>query len=437
MTLLTGFSWWHFNSLLVTLLTGLSWRHFNSLLVTLLTGFSWWHFNSLLVILLTGFSWWHFNSLLVTLLTGLSWWHFNSLLVTLLTGLSWWHFNSLLVTLLTGFSWWHLNALLVTLLTGFSWWHFNSLLVTLLTGLSWWHFNSLLVTLVYWLGSPGNISIHCWWHYWLGSAGDISIHCWWHYRPLPFALEFGVRFPVSAFLKETKTFFSHPRVKVSIVGTLCDREVACSASDRQGLNFESCVWKTVSSHSSHHPQEVLLAQFSLYVHKGGLKPDSFHSIYYWLGYPGDISIHCWWLYWLGSLGEISIHCWCHYWLDYLGDMSMAQCHAGDTTDWALLVTFQFTAGDTTDWVLLVTLQCAAGDTRLLTGFSWARVQEAVSVSVAMVVVSNWDRDRVWAHLLVQETFSFENGLKLRSKHWNHVKVVLRWMRPSHSHSVTL
>ena len=41
-------------------------------------------------------------------------------------------------------------------------------------------------------------------------------------------------------------------------------------------NFESCVWRTVSSQSSHHPQEVLLAQFSLYVHKGGLKPDSFH-----------------------------------------------------------------------------------------------------------------------------------------------------------------
>ena len=55
------------------------------------------------------------------------------------------------------------------------------------------------------------------------------------------------------------------------------REVACSASgDRQGSNFESCVWRTVSSQSSHHPQEVLLAQFSLYVHKGGLKPDSFH-----------------------------------------------------------------------------------------------------------------------------------------------------------------
>ena len=77
-------------------------------------------------------------------------------------------------------------------------------------------------------------------------------------------------------LKETKLFLPHPRVKVSIVGSLRDREVACSASDRQGPNFKSCVWRTVSSQSSHHPQEVLLAQFSLYVHKGGLKPDSFH-----------------------------------------------------------------------------------------------------------------------------------------------------------------
>ena len=76
-------------------------------------------------------------------------------------------------------------------------------------------------------------------------------------------------------LKESKLFLPHPRVKVSIVGSLRDREVACSASDRQGSNFESCVWRTVSSQSSHHPQEVLLAQFSLYVHKGGIKPDSF------------------------------------------------------------------------------------------------------------------------------------------------------------------
>ena len=77
-------------------------------------------------------------------------------------------------------------------------------------------------------------------------------------------------------LKETKMFLSHPRVKVSIVGSFRDREVACSVSDRQDSNFESCVWRTVSSQSSHHPQEVLLAQFSLYVHKSGLKPDSFH-----------------------------------------------------------------------------------------------------------------------------------------------------------------
>ena len=98
-------------------------------------------------------------------------------------------------------------------------------------------------------------------------------------------------------LKETKMFLPHPRGKVSIVGSLRDREVACSASDRQGSNFESCVWRTVSSQSSHHPQEVLLAQFSLYVHKGGLKPDSFHFIC--VGTNGsqtsnhDTLTHCW------------------------------------------------------------------------------------------------------------------------------------------------
>ena len=79
--------------------------------------------------------------------------------------------------------------------------------------------------------------------------------------------------------KETKMFLPHPCVNASIVGSLRDREVACSASDRQGSNFESCVWRTVSSQSSHHPQEVLLAQFSLSVHKGGLKPESFHFIF--------------------------------------------------------------------------------------------------------------------------------------------------------------
>ena len=92
-------------------------------------------------------------------------------------------------------------------------------------------------------------------------------------------------------LKETKLFLPHPRVKVSIVGSLRDREVACSASDRQGSNFESCVWRTVSSQSSHHPQEVLLAQFSLYVHKGGLKPDSFISFVHPPGNEWRITRH--------------------------------------------------------------------------------------------------------------------------------------------------
>ena len=71
-------------------------------------------------------------------------------------------------------------------------------------------------------------------------------------------------------VKESKMSLPHPLVKLSIVGSLHDREVACSASDLQGLNLESCVWRAVSSH---HPQKVLLAQFSLYVHKSGLKPD--------------------------------------------------------------------------------------------------------------------------------------------------------------------
>ena len=82
-------------------------------------------------------------------------------------------------------------------------------------------------------------------------------------------------FPGLGGLEETKMFLPHPLRKLSIVGSLRDREVACSATDLQGLNFESCAWRAVSSH---HSQEVLLAQFSLCVHKKGLKPDSFHLI---------------------------------------------------------------------------------------------------------------------------------------------------------------
>ena len=42
-----------------------------------------------------------------------------------------------------------------------------------------------------------------------------------------------------------------------------------------------CVWKAVLSHSSHDPQ------LSLYVHRGGLKPHSFHSIFWKPEYQSD------------------------------------------------------------------------------------------------------------------------------------------------------
>ena len=38
-------------------------------------------------------------------------------------------------------------------------------------------------------------------------------------------------FPWLSELKETKMFLPHPLVKLSIVGSLRDRELACSASD--------------------------------------------------------------------------------------------------------------------------------------------------------------------------------------------------------------
>ena len=70
----------------------------------------------------------------------------------------------------------------------------------------------------------------------------------------------------------------HARVRGSVpgLGGLKETRNVSSPSTCENPYFESCVWRTVSSQSSHHPREVLLPQFSLYVHKGGLKPDSFH-----------------------------------------------------------------------------------------------------------------------------------------------------------------
>ena len=58
-------------------------------------------------------------------------------------------------------------------------------------------------------------------------------------------------------LKETKLFLPHPRVKISIVGSLRDREVACSASDRQGSNSNP-----VSGGQCHPNNLTILRRFS-------------------------------------------------------------------------------------------------------------------------------------------------------------------------------
>ena len=76
----------------------------------------------------------------------------------------------------------------------------------------------------------------------------------------------------AAFLESRRSRAQIPLWHSSFKESNRGREVACSTSDRQGSDFEFCVWRAVSSHSSHHPQEVFLAQFSLHVHKVGLKP---------------------------------------------------------------------------------------------------------------------------------------------------------------------
>ena len=53
--------------------------------------------------------------------------------------------------------------------------------------------------------------------------------------------------------------------KNSLLLSLRGREVECSPSDRQGSNFESYVWRAVSSLRS-----FLLAQVCLYVHRSDL-----------------------------------------------------------------------------------------------------------------------------------------------------------------------
>ena len=66
--------------------------------------------------------------------------------------------------------------------------------------------------------------------------------------------------PRSAFkLQRNKMFFPRALVEIQYCG-----EPPWPSGSMLGLEY--CVWRAVSSHLSHHPQEVLLAQFSLYVH---------------------------------------------------------------------------------------------------------------------------------------------------------------------------
>ena len=70
----------------------------------------------------------------------------------------------------------------------------------------------------------------------------------------------------------------HAKVRSSVpgLGGLKKKKMRCSVLGLRPPGLEFCVWRAVSFHSSHHPQDVLLAKFSLYVHKGSLNPDSFH-----------------------------------------------------------------------------------------------------------------------------------------------------------------
>ena len=76
-----------------------------------------------------------------------------------------------------------------------------------------------------------------------------------------------VRAPLCIQVSEKQSFFSRSLVAITRIvycvepQSLHDWEVTCSASDRQGSNFESYVWRAaVWSYSSHHSQGDLTFQ---------------------------------------------------------------------------------------------------------------------------------------------------------------------------------
>ena len=106
---------------------------------------------------------------------------------------------------------------------------------------------------------------------------NTNFHTWMGKKQFCFfqTAETGNRTPDSGVKGSGANHYPRAPALLNIEDNLCDRELAYSASDCQGSNSESCVWRVLSSHSSHHPQGVLVSQFSLYVHIGCLKSRSF------------------------------------------------------------------------------------------------------------------------------------------------------------------
>ena len=105
--------------------------------------------------------------------------------------------------------------------------------------------------------------------------------------------------PGSGGLKETKNVSSPSMCERQYCGEPPWPRGSVLGLRPPGLEFRIlCLEDSVIS-SSHHLQEVLLVQFSLYVHKGGLKPDSFHFIC--IGYLYKCDLHKYSTEWIRPL----------------------------------------------------------------------------------------------------------------------------------------
>ena len=99
-------------------------------------------------------------------------------------------------------------------------------------------------------------------------------------------------------------------------------------------------WKRYGLLLNTSPEEFLLAQFSLYVHKGSLKPHSFHFYFACSGtrldsdspYNTQVRQRCYWLIWISLSFEWTLRCLtliaAFHW--YLRAVSR-EGHGGDNT----------------------------------------------------------------------------------------------------------